>query len=184
MTALLPALCSSVRSGTGPTVSRRYRPFPGVLPSTLTKEVDMKRIVRTGIAASCAGLIGIAGLPLSAPAQQQPPAATNTPSMAPMAPAPGMGREMMRGQGMGRGMAQPGTGSNAADQCCSGQQMMQMGEQMRTMGQRMTGHHATAQDEQQMGRQMMDMGQQMQNMGRQMSEHGTSQMPSQGAATS
>ena len=144
----------------------------------------MKRIVPTGIAAACAGLIGIAGFPLSAPAQQQPPAAAGTPPMTPMAPGPGMGREMMHGQGMGPGMAQPGTGSNAVGQCCSGQQMMQMGEQMRTMGQRMTGHHAGAKDEQQMGRQMMDMGQQMENMGHQMmSEHGASQMPPQGAAT-
>ena len=82
----------------------------------------MKLIVQTGIAAACAGLIGLAGFPPSAPAQQQPPAAAGTPSTTPMAPGPGMGREMMQGRGMGRGMAQPGTGSNAAGQCCSGQQ--------------------------------------------------------------
>jgi hypothetical protein len=143
----------------------------------------MKLFVRTGIAAACGALIAVSGAiqPGSAQQQQQQPAATTAPQT-PVQPGPGMGREMMHGPGMGPGMAQPGTGSNAG-QCCSGQQMTHMGEQMRTMGRKMMGGHTTTQEQQQMGRQMMDMGQQMENMGHQMpAEHGAMQMPSQTTA--
>src|SRR5437764_9041866 len=133
------------------------------------RRFDMKFVVKAGIAAVCAALIAGAGVvqPTSA---QQPPAATTTPHTMPAQPGPGMGRQMMHG-GMGRGMQQ-GTGSGAAGQCCTDQQMMQMGQQMKTIGQQMINRRANMQDEQKIGRQMIDMGQQMENMGHQMTnEH-------------
>jgi hypothetical protein len=88
----------------------------------------MKLIVKAGIAAA---LIAGAGMVQSTSAQQQPPAATTTPQTTPAPPGRGMGQQMMHG-GVGRGMQQ-GTGSQSTGQCCTGQQMMEMGQQMKTM---------------------------------------------------
>jgi hypothetical protein len=108
----------------------------------------MKFIVKAGIAAAYGALIGAVGMVQSGSAQQQPPAATATPQVAPTQSGPVTGEEMMK----------------------MGQHMQEMGRQMMDMGRQHPGP-ATDQQMPKMGQQMMDTGQNMSKMGGQMMHH-------------